>query len=128
MTPKRVERTRKPGQPGIPNGAVYVGRGRGDHGRWGNPFVVGEDADDAAHATKLFEEWLAYDSSAALDPYGSSEYRQEMSDRREWILSHAHELRGKDLACWCKLPEPGQPDHCHARVLIELASQGEPST
>jgi hypothetical protein len=27
-------------------------------------------------------------------------------------------LRGKDLACWCKLDEP-----CHADVLLELANR-----
>jgi len=31
-------------------------------------------------------------------------------------------LRGKNLACWCKLGEP-----CHADVLLELAAQ-EPRT
>lgn len=29
-----------------------------------------------------------------------------------------HELRGKDLACWCK---PGAP--CHADVLLEIANR-----
>jgi hypothetical protein len=33
-----------------------------------------------------------------------------------------HELRGHNLACWCPLPEPGQPDHCHAAVLLEVAN------
>jgi hypothetical protein len=32
------------------------------------------------------------------------------------------ELRGHNLACWCPLPEPGQPDHCHAAVLLEVAN------
>ena len=31
-------------------------------------------------------------------------------------------LHGRNLACWCPLPEPGQPDHCHAAVLLELAN------
>ena len=30
---------------------------------------------------------------------------------------HLHELRGKNLACWCKLDEP-----CHADVLLKLAN------
>jgi hypothetical protein len=29
-----------------------------------------------------------------------------------------HELRGKDLACWCKEGSP-----CHADILLELANQ-----
>jgi hypothetical protein len=31
------------------------------------------------------------------------------------------ELRGKDLACWCPQPVAGQPDVCHAAVLLEVA-------
>jgi hypothetical protein len=31
-------------------------------------------------------------------------------------------LGGKNLACWCALPEPGDPDLCHAAVLLELAN------
>ena len=34
------------------------------------------------------------------------------------LSADLHELRGKDLACWCK---PGEP--CHADVLIEVANQ-----
>lgn len=32
-------------------------------------------------------------------------------------------LRGKNLACWCDLPAPGEPDVCHASVLIEIANR-----
>lgn len=35
-------------------------------------------------------------------------------------------LRGHNLACWCPLPKPGQPDHCHGAVLLALAN-GVPS-
>jgi hypothetical protein len=46
------------------------------------------------------------------------------------MLDHIHELRGKNLACWCR---PGAT--CHADVLLELANarnqglapQGEPN-
>lgn len=31
-------------------------------------------------------------------------------------LARLHELRGKNLACWCK---PGHP--CHADVLLDVA-------
>lgn len=31
------------------------------------------------------------------------------------------ELAGKDLACWCPLPPPGEPDICHAAVLLAVA-------
>lgn len=32
------------------------------------------------------------------------------------------ELAGKNLACWCPLPKPGEPDICHASVLLEIAN------
>ena len=42
----------------------------------------------------------------------------------EWNVFDAmaynlHELRGKDLACWC--PVDGQP--CHADVLLRIANE-----
>lgn len=32
------------------------------------------------------------------------------------------ELAGKDLACWCQLPGPGEPDLCHGAVLLAVAN------
>jgi hypothetical protein len=121
--PARIQRRRTAGWRLVdatsnPNGAKIVDRTT----RWGNPFRVGVDADDRAHATALFREWLEHDSAAALDPYGSAKYRQEMSDLREWMLARAAELAGLDLACPCDPPEPGEPDHCHAAVLLKLSN------
>ncbi len=42
---------------------------------------------------------------------------------RAWVVQQPalmgalHELRGKDLVCWCA------PERCHADVLIELANR-----
>lgn len=118
--PKRVQRTRRAGQRAIPEGAVYVGRARGDYGRYGNPFVIGKDADDAAHATALYREWLENNSYDVHAPTSSPEHRQAMDERRDWILEHAGELAGRDLACWCKPTNP-----CHADVLLDLVSAAE---
>lgn len=35
------------------------------------------------------------------------------------------ELRGKNLACWCPLPADGEPDICHAAVLLAISNTGE---
>lgn len=78
--------------------------------KWGNPFVPGEPSPhdpellvrDRAHAVALYRE------SAARDP--------------ALVAAARAELRGKNLACWCPLPEPGEPDHCHAAVLLEIAN------
>lgn len=32
-------------------------------------------------------------------------------------------LRGNNLGCWCPLPTPGEPDNCHAAVLLELSNR-----
>ena len=78
--------------------------------RWGNPFHVGyfkhyglafsgrdELIADAGHACRLF--------------------RQHMFNLRSATELIAP-LRGKNLACWCKLTDP-----CHADVLLELANR-----
>lgn len=61
-------------------------------GRWGNPYRVGTIlVPNAAIAVEVFEANL---------PLGL----------------FAKELRGKNLACWCKIGAP-----CHADVLLEVA-------
>ncbi len=122
--PERIQRRRSKGSK-LPEGAIYVGRPT----KWGNPFGVGQPCDDPlyrnavvdgtplarrgvvenrAHAVELFAFWLV-----AKVPYTQVDIRRE--------------LAGRDLACWCPLPESGQPDHCHAAVLLELANQQQPS-
>ena len=72
----------------MPEGVVYVGRPT----KYGNPF--GADAKALESYRKWIELWLREDKNSLRD------------------------LRGKDLACWCK---EGQP--CHADILLELANQ-----
>lgn len=65
-------------------------------GKWGNPFIVGKDG-DALQCVELYECLTA-------------DWRTEQAEALA-------ELRGKNLACWCK---PGAP--CHADVLLSLAN------
>lgn len=116
-TPERIQRKRTKGWT-APVGAKYVGRGT----RWGNPFVVGPDADDRGHAAALYREWLENNSYEVHAPTITAEQRQQMDARRDHVIATAPELRGRDLMCWCPLPDGGQPDHCHATVLLELAN------
>jgi len=76
---------------------------------FGNPFVIGTlGVPDAATAVRKFRE-LVNDQTRCLQ-----------HDRFFMFTGGRIEayLRGKNLACWCKLGEP-----CHADVLLELANQ-----
>lgn len=73
--------------------------------RFGNPFRVGSDGTQAQCIEK-FRQLMA------------GEIKGKMFEvARETILSNLDHLRGKNLACWCKLTDP-----CHADVLLELAN------
>jgi hypothetical protein len=38
------------------------------------------------------------------------------------VIAALPTLRGKNLACWCPLPAPGDPDICHAAIYLEMAN------
>lgn len=79
-----------------PENTVYVGRPT----RWGNPYRVEELGRHEAMVRyrKLFET-------------------QAKGKPTEFPAPDLSELRGKDLACWCRLDE-----ECHADILLELAN------
>jgi hypothetical protein len=113
--PERLTLSRRKGWR-LPEGALSVARPT----IWGNPFTVAalqttgwQDVRPevlAGVCAEAFRDWLAFE-----DLYWSGD--AAMRGRREMILSRLPELRGRDLACWCK---PGCP--CHAEVLLELAN------
>lgn len=94
--------------------------------KWGNPFTTAT-AIDAEFATKesapafvveCFLDWLRPAFGSGRDWWQGP----ESDRRRKAIWSGIGELRGKNLACWCPLPMPGEADICHARVLLETAN------
>src|SRR5882724_6431902 len=102
MTPKRIQRKRTKGWKMLPN-TVYVGRPT----KWGNPFHI--QFGDRTRALSDFRRFLA-----------ARDGDFQRSGRRFEGLYSADicaELRGKNLACWCKLSDP-----CHADVLLEIAN------
>ena len=90
--PERIQRKRSKGWR-LPPNTVCVSR----PGKWGNPFSQCTQADNAA----VFRSYALGNTLAAV--------RLREIARRE--------LRGKNLACWCK---PGTP--CHADTLLEIAN------
>lgn len=100
MKPKRIQLSRKRGWR-MPENTVSVARPT----KWGNPFRIGDfGISDASMAVKVFRQWIV----------DRSRVGPEQPDPAE--------LRGKNLACWCKLDAP-----CHADVLLELANKGTPN-
>lgn len=77
-------------------------------GKWGNPFVVG-----------MLHPYVLPDEAASGDfkPLTAAEAVEHFK-ALPWTDEELAELRGKNLACWCK---PGDP--CHADVLLELANR-----
>lgn len=81
----------------IPSDAVYVGRPT----KWGNPFThldYGKGiykVNTVEEAVRCYEAWIK---------------------RKPDLLNSLHELKGKDLVCWCA------PGPCHANILIKLAN------
>ena len=65
-----------------------------------------------------FVEWTCIE---ALRPYLKPS--AELQQRRKAVLEALPSLRGKNLACWCPLPERGEPDSCHAALLLELVNR-----
>ena len=123
--PVRVQLSRAKGWRMPPN-TVKVDRST----KWGNPFNMAA-AIDWGFATKDSAQRLVVDCFRAWLPGGAqadSLWQGPHSDRAREPFRDLSPLRGKNLACWCKLPEPGQPDICHAAVLLELANGPPPAS
>jgi len=73
----------------MPPNTVYVGR----QSKWGN-YTAGKSA-------ASFKEWVCNEASSV------------------WKDAAIRNLRGKNLACWCRLDQP-----CHADVLLDLMAGG----
>lgn len=105
MKPVRIQLSRAKGWR-MPENTVKVDRAT----QWGNPFAAGKCAydgrtpPDAEGAVGMFRDML--DDPEKRDACG---YPDD-DDLR-------HDLRGKNLACWCKWGNP-----CHADVLLEIVN------
>ena len=102
--PRRVQLSRKAGWR-MPENTVKVSR----PGKWGNPYRMFYDG-DRQQVIDLYRAGLM-----------TGKWRQGYNDTDVMLCvgidAKLGELRGKNLACWCKLTDP-----CHADVLLELAN------
>ena len=115
MTPQRVQLSRRKGWR-LPANTVNVAR----PSRWGNPYKVATgcqstDLGSRAIVTLMFHALAATDEPQTRECVHTLPYPTLAEIRAE--------LAGKNLACWCPLPEPGQPDWCHAAVLLRVANE-----
>jgi hypothetical protein len=119
MMPKRIQRKRTKGWR-MPENAVSVTR----PGKWGNPFVIGDYYMRGDFRGDVGAFRMIYTSTIAA--HADSRYTKitTASEAVEWfrwymtqVKRDFSELRGKDLACWCKEGAP-----CHADVLLEIAN------
>ena len=116
--PVRIQRKRTKGWR-MPENTVYVGRGS----KWGNPFKIYKDK---MNSTALPWGWRVYDKGRPLRFFSElSAIHQSIRQYKRWLKIkiksgelNLSELKGKNLACWCKLDEP-----CHADVLLEFANK-----
>lgn len=98
-SPIRIQRKRTKGWE-MPENTVYVGRGS----HWGNPFKIGKNVLEPGK----WEILLNREAAVAC--------------HKAWVTLSNNTLdltllKGKNLACWCKLSDP-----CHEDVLLEIAN------
>ena len=92
----------------MPKNAVYVGRGS----KWGNPFTVGKDG----ARLQCVELYNLVCSGYLVLTEGDHDQQRKVQLA---IKNDLGELKGKDLACWCR--DDGKP--CHADILLRLANK-----
>lgn len=129
-TPKRVKVIGNLFNGRAPDGAVYVGRAFPGlkQSPFANPWCIKGEAGlpysqqgqgefvvrhhrDASRIAGGFPTREAAARAAVLM------FRAHLDDKPDLRAAAVEQLRGKDLACWCK---PGEP--CHADVLLEIAN------
>jgi hypothetical protein len=97
------QRVISPGAYGSLASPYHGSRPSGEYGTGPRAYSISR-VRDAAEAVRLFASYVEHDPSGWP--------REDMR----------YELGGRSLACWCTLPAAGEPDICHAAVLLSIAS------
>lgn len=104
--------------------------------KWGNPYIVQRRDDyeglwlvvDVRDDTVEDHRGHKRDALALAAYLFGEELRRELGITRASgtlafsVADVRRELKDRNLACWCPLPEPGRPDLCHARILLDIAA------
>lgn len=107
-SPKRVQLSRKKGWR-KPENTVVVSK----PSMWGNPFWKG-------FGCRMSAAW-SYQVHLETERMLMRLHAPAQNHHMRKIAEHLHELRGKNLACWCPLNMPDS--YCHAGVLLGLANE-----
>lgn len=142
MASRRLQRSREAGAR-MPDGAVYVGRGRGSAGRFGNPFAVGGEAVRLVTVQRKAESYRGRQWSAAwlyahwiagrmgeLPPEVLAAAQAELAAAGNPAPPTIEDIRKtigftmsatRDVVCWC-------PTHvdCHGDILRAVAMRKDP--
>ncbi|MGJ5163185.1 DUF4326 domain-containing protein [Bradyrhizobium sp. HKCCYLR1051] len=109
--PRRIQRQRTKGWR-MPENTVVVDRST----KWGNPFRVGPECSALSPANQVQK---LRDMIAIHGGFYSAR-DQDLGKPKVTPADIRRELRGKNLACWCRLDQA-----CHADLLLEIANAPE---
>lgn len=79
----------------------------------GNPFVVGKHGARAECVA-----WFIGACDGLVTLTMGAEIAALTQTYPYVVKAESQRLRGRNLACWRSLPKPGEPDLCHAAVLL----------
>lgn len=119
MTPKRIQMSRQnPWRADNPD-AVIVDRTT----KWGNPFRV----DGKRILRGESELWSGFATHETAVAHAVKAFRWQIENHPNvtgfTVEDVRTELAGKDIACWCPPPGPGELDSCHGAVLLDIANR-----
>ncbi len=114
MSPQRIRMTRQQPWRHLHPDAVIVDR----RTKWGNPErALDRSGAERQDAYRWFERHLRERRIPGSPAAFIAQHVRYPSD-----TEIRAELAGRDLACWCPLPAAGEPDICHAAVLLRIAA------
>ncbi len=87
-------------------------------GRWGNPFRIGHGVTMRYADGDALQLCASIKSDAEAVAWFRGLCESQIARKPAWYGRHFATLRGKNLACWCRLDMP-----CHADVLLEIANR-----
>lgn len=91
--------------------------------RWGNPFRVTDLLEELTDEAEKHGAPLPTNADAVFASLYDFELALTTGTLGVTVADVRRELRGRNCACWCPLPGPGEPDHCHGAILLRIAQE-----